>query len=332
VQYQNTLIRWHVNIGVPSENYNDNQMRERFERAAQYAWYASVQETAIDIDLIREAVTEIDTLIDRIGQGDLSLLDEARLHPYYVNTHPEVIMEVVGYVKSPLGAQGTHLLVDVGAATLDVAAFRVSRRDGEDVYPILKSKVDRFGSLMLHQARMAAVKMKIESTLNRIYHIEPVKPLPKPEHYQVGLYENDLRDLDLEFQDDCYKAIGSVVSYAKREGDPQSPAWRSTLPVFLCGGGSKDTIYSEVISKMSQALMDSLHEFQGFDLRSIPKPETLSAPLIAPPEYNRLAVAYGLSFSSEEIGEIISEGKVPAITVQRPMRDPSERFVSKDQM
>jgi hypothetical protein len=91
-------------------------------------------------------------------------------------------------------------------------------------------------------------------------------------------------------------------------------------------------LYGGVIKDMSQTLQQSMRDFQGFTVRGIPKPETLAAPLVAPTEYNRLAVAYGLSFSADEIGEIIPEGKVPPIALQRAASDPSDRFVSKDQV
>ena len=321
-----------MNIGIPSETYGDIKLRERFELAARVAWYVSVQEKIVDIDLIKEAFIKIDEVNLRVSAGDYSVLDEACRHPSYFATHPEVIMEVVGYVKSPLGEQGMHLLIDVGASTLDVASFRVGARDGEHFYPILKSKVGAFGSLMLHRERVDRVRLKIQTTLNAVYDVDPIKPLPPIKKYQVGLYEEDLQGIDTEFQTLCYKTIGDVVAYTKKNGDPFSSAWRSYLPVFVCGGGSKDKFYTDVVDSMSKKLSNALSEFNGFKILNIPKPETLHAPHILSTEYNRLAVAYGLSFSIDEIGEVIPESKVDTIKITKPDFDPTDRFIGAEMM
>ena len=54
--------------------------------------------------------------------------------------------------------------------------------------------------------------------------------------------------------------------------------------------------------------------FPGFILKEIPKPDQLYAPELPPHDYDRLAVAYGLSFSVNEIGEIIPESEVADIS------------------
>ena len=40
-----------------------------------------------------------------------------------------------------------------------------------------------------------------------------------------------------------------------------------------------------------------------FQFMEIPKPDNLHAPKLLPSEYHRLAVAYGLSFRCDDIGE-----------------------------
>jgi len=332
-QYANTELKWHVNIGIPSDNYDDKDLRARFESAAQVAWYASVQPQEVDIDLIKESIKDIEEKNRQLdGKGTIAL-DEAHLHPSYFSTHPEVIMEVVGYVKSPLGEKGTHLLIDVGASTLDVATFRVGQREGEDIFPMLRSKVARLGSTMLHKQRIAVVKSKIETAINRIYEIDSTKPLPSVKEYQIGFYEKDIEKLDKDFHSSCYKVIGEVVRDTRMNRDPSSTVWQGRLPVFVCGGGSKEKVYAEVVRQMGTALAGTIQDFQGFKVLSIPKPETLQAPNIAPDEYRRLAVAYGLSFSSDEIGEIIPESSIEDIEpFSPPEHDPDDRYIGPEKI
>jgi hypothetical protein len=261
-----------------------------------------------------------------------SVLDDAHLHRSYFSTHPEVVMEVVGYVKSPLGEQGTHLLVDVGASTLDVASFRVGHRDGENIYPMLSCKVAQLGTGMLHRKRMAMVKSKLENAINNIYSVEPIQPLPSVSEYSIGLCEKDIAEHDATFHADCRKVIGDVVKDTKLNRDAFSEVWTSKLPVFVCGGGSKEKIYKEIVQTISKSLSDSLMGFHGFKVLDIPKPETLQAPNIPPSEYRRLAVAYGLSFSNDEIGEIIPQSSVEDNGLAKRIVDYEDRFVGPEQM
>ncbi len=331
-QYAKTKIQWHLNIGIPSENYDNTRLRQRFELAAQIAWYASVQQQPIDIELIKSSFKEIETTNQQFDMQDNNALDDAHLHRSYFSTHPEVVMEVVGYVKSPLGGQGTHLLIDVGASTLDVASFRVGQRDGENIYPMLSCKVAQLGSGMLHKKRIEMVKSKLEVAINNIFSVEPIQPLPAVNEYKIGLCENDIEEHDIKFHAECRKVIGDVVRDTKLNRDAYSEVWTSKLPVFVCGGGSKEKIYKEIVQAISKSLSDALLGFQGFKVLDIPKPETLQAPSIAPNEYRRLAVAYGLSFSKDEIGEIIPQSAVEDNGIAKRIIDYEDRYVGPEQM
>ena len=71
--------------------------------------------------------------------------------------------------------------------------------------------------------------------------------------------------------------------------------------------------------------------FGGFVIKDIPKPEQLEAPDLPLQEYDRLAVAYGLSFTSFEIGEIIPESKISDIEYNERILDVDERYVGPEQ-
>ena len=45
--------------------------------------------------------------------------------------------------------------------------------------------------------------------------------------------------------------------------------------------------------------------FPGFEIKELPKPDSLEAVDIPPKEYHRIAVSYGLSFSEIDIGRIL---------------------------
>jgi hypothetical protein len=71
-------------------------------------------------------------------------------------------------------------------------------------------------------------------------------------------------------------------------------------------------------------------EIKGFDIKLIPNPDQIEAPDLPHLEYGRLAVAYGLSYTSLEIGEIIPESKVGDIQQRVKIQNFEDCFVSKD--
>jgi len=331
-QYENKGIQWYANIGVPSETYDDIRLRQRFEHILQIAWYASAQKREIDLGLIKESFQEINSTNSKMERGNTVILDDARLHPSYFSTHPEVIMEVVGYAKSPLGQRGTHMLIDVGASTLDVATFRVSQRDEEDLYAILSCKVAWFGSTMLHKKRIEDIKGKIRTAFLQINERDPTRPLLSVGGYQIGISKVDIEKVDEDFGKSCRKVIGEVVRETREKRDPNSEAWQGVLPVFVCGGGMKEKIYQDVVDGLSSSLANAFSSFQGFKVLKIPKPRTLEAPHIVPDEYSRLAVAYGLSFSSDEIGDIRSKKNVTNQLRDKQLKDHADRYVGAEQV
>ena len=329
-QYKNTKIFWYLNLGIPSRNYDDRNLRKQFEVMAQSAWFASAQEEEVSLHLLKNSFTTIREFIMKIEKEESVPESEDKLHPEYVTTHPEVIMEVVGYAKSPLRAEGAHLLIDVGASTLDTATFIITENDGEDMYPMLESRVEKRGTMMLHKLRMIAVKTKLEESINTLYNAKSTNPIPGKEQYQFNIGVNAIDEIDKDFKTKCREIVGDVLKKTKAKRDPNSHVWKSFLPVFLCGGGSSEEIYIDMVEELSRSLKASHVSFSGFRPLDIPMPDNLYAPEIPPNEYKRLAVAYGLSFSPDEIGEVVPESKVEDIQPINTSKDLDDRYISKD--
>jgi len=329
--YKRTHIHWHINLGIPSENYNDQAIRKTFQTIAMAAWRISRIDTIITIDDVKKTFSKADTHIATKGR-DISPDDYESLwlHPDFVNTHPEVIMEVVGYARSPLRTNGLHLLIDVGATTMDSATFIIHNQDGDDVFPLLETKVERFGTMVLHNNRIQTLKNSLQKTLQQINSIDPTNPLPDPIHYEIQAGKNDLSENDARFFRQCSAIIGEVIRTTKKRRDPRSGAWEKGLPVFICGGGGRLAAYREMIKDLGSRFAKSIIDFKDFTIKEIPKPDQLEAPELSPQEYDRLAIAYGLSFTSFEIGEVIPESKVSDIQREVKIRSIEDDFVSKD--
>lgn len=84
---------------------------------------------------------------------------EVTPHPA-IEVVPEVAAQAVGYARSTLRDPGLHLLVDVGATTLDICGFILHQAEGRDRYELLTTTVERLGALELHRERLGALSWK----------------------------------------------------------------------------------------------------------------------------------------------------------------------------
>ena len=180
---------------------------------------------------------------------------------------PEVIAEVAGYANSPLRNEGLHLLVDIGASTLDVCSFNLGPRqhEGDDRVPILTAHLELLGVEILRQKR------------------------------------GEGAEAEIEFKNNCKKVLTRTIGDLRSKRDPLSRCWNSTLPVFLCGGGSVMQVYQGVVSDAGEWLQRWVRSSDGIRQIQLPKPNSLDAE-IDDRSYHRLAVAWGLSQPSFNIG------------------------------
>jgi len=101
----------------------------------------------------------------------------------------------------------------------------------------------------------------------------------------------------------------------------------AVLPFMLCGGGRKIALYDQFIQKINGRSSSTSLRLKDLD---IPVPEGLENLGIGPEVYQRLSVAYGLSFL--DIGEVITSEMFPPrqpSVVETTYRD---GFVGKEQV
>jgi len=324
--YKTRRIYWQINLGIPSKNYDDKEMRDAFRTAALAAWRGSRHDDSIGIVQIKEYVQHAHHLMRQDNDMDD---DNLWLSPDLVNTHPEVIMEVIGYIKSPLRKNGLHILVDIGATTVDAASFIVHREDEEDVYPLLATNVEKYGTIELHRHRMTEIKKRLEENMRCINHINPMLSIPRTSHYEINVSTEIIQDIDNTFKRECHKIVGDIIHRTRMFKDPYSRSWNDGVPLFICGGGGRYPLYKDTIDELDSLLKRFTH-FNGFRIRTIPKPDDLKAPSLSPLDYDRLAVAYGLSFHVDDIGRIIPESKIKDLEKEDKILDTEKIFVSKE--
>ena len=309
--YRKTNLIWQVNIGVPSRSYDNELQLDTFKVLAIAAWQTALQEGPITLDFVQGAVKKSRQLVrDYKNNVDVEV-DERCLHPEDVEAVPEVIAEVVAYARSDLRREGTHLLVDVGASTLDVATFVLHTKDGADRFELLTTEVEQLGAFELHRQRIKDVAMQVERTLNHIVaEVDGISPLPDQDGY-LPIDHDHLSEIDRHFESKCDRLIGKIVHVTRTQRNPKAYVWDEggDLPVFLCGGGRDIPVYVNAVkSAVGRAARRT-----NPDLLSLARPHNLRADDLAPDEYNRLAVAHGLSTRRDRIGQVGSPAAIEDI-------------------
>ena len=108
----------------------------------------------------------------------------------------------------------------------------------------------------------------------------------------------------------CAMMYKYILFATKRYRAPNEDEWSvNPLPVLLIGGGRKHRIYIESVRDLSfWFTYQHIHNPHG--IRELPLPVT-ETPDGDPVAYERLAVAYGLSYRSLDIGEITAVDQIP---------------------
>jgi hypothetical protein len=293
--YGNSRIEWLINAGLPTDSYHNDALSETYQKVIHAAWRVSSIPGAVKIDLIESV------LLDEAREDDLNENVGHELHTDAISLLPEFVAQITGYVRSPLRQSDIHLLVDVGAGTLDVSVFNVHQVDGEDRFPILAKVVKPFGTRYLIQHRIDG------RDISSAREFGPFANVPCKAEFadKIGLSESELQALDGPFSAKVVKAVVDLLRYTKERRYRTSRHWTNGIPIFLCGGGSRCDFYTEIFQPQ-----DGI--FYRFPLREIklPKPGDLEAPGISRDEYDRVSVAYGLSFDPDDIGEIVRESEI----------------------
>lgn len=287
-------LRWALNIGIPSAGYNDENMRPTFGLVARAAWNLSLQP---DLPTLHTATKAL-----RIA-GDKSDSD------IDIDVVPEIAAEVVGYARSRLRSEGLHVMVDVGASTIDICGFVLHSRDGEDRYELLTALVKRLGIHDLHLRRMnkikstnACVKPSVPTSLS------PFMMIPNTGRKYINdpsdFLSKKLDEIDQDYVSECTTSLMSLIMAMRRYRDPYSSNWKSGLPVFVAGGGGQFSLVREAIKQAHERLINTQKDVAGIAAQRLPTLETLQNRDIPDSIAGRLAVAYGLSFDKFDIGQI----------------------------
>ncbi len=302
----NRSLRWELNLGCPTEPHENSEIVERFRHVARTAWWLAGRD-------------DLDEAAIRAAWDRRDLDTGLETQPGVV---PEFVAQIAGYLKSPQVTEGLHALIDVGAATLDVATFNVvlPKQDTVPRVPIFFSAVKQLGTHFLSHERHA--RLGLELVWNDATPIETAAEFVR----RHGRDVTEVDVIDVEFANRVASCIASVMNGTRTNarGDPRSAAWREGLPVFVTGGGSACEVYGRAIRESETKLKGwicSKERFRFIEMDLAPATSTDVDPAAAV----RLTVAIGLTEDAEDIARIVPHFDIEPITrtanALRPDRD-----------
>lgn len=311
-------IVWHLNMGIPSSNFKKEY----------FGLYRNIALAGWNLSTLRSGITLENA--SRFHSG-VNNNETMTIHPDLVNIIPEVAAEVVNYARSESRNGGLHVIIDVGASTLDVAGFELYEKTGKDNYSLIETQVRRLGAYRCHLARLKEIKrlIQLEYAFDEIFADPSYQVNQKLEDYLPKIKLGSLSERDFRFRQKVRKCIGHVLSCLHNKSDPYAKSWDTGLPIFLCGGGQFVDLYQTVLQDIFADWQKS-NSSMRFKVSQLDcKPTNFYGDGVA---FHRLAVAYGLSFPKDEFGEIWPKPKKRKIKLAAKGDLSEDRYIRKEDM
>lgn len=321
--FERYRIHWSVNMGLPAAIDDSPHLRTSFDTAFRAAWLLAGRNEPVTLAAAEKSCADFTK----------GLFPEHEM-PFEMMLLPEVIAEVLGYSRSRFRREGLHFLVDVGASTLDVCSFNIMTQDGADKFPIFTADVKELGTTHLHRRRIsgavAGARAHADDTHDTHDPLHPISSNLEDYVAPAGELKSAVEAAQRDFVNDCQTTIQQTIVDVRRYRDPNSPHWSENIPLFFCGGAKQVACYREAVEPLNDWIRSYVHSCQGVSIAELPKPESLEAD-IAEDAYHRLAVAWGLSQDSLNIGEYVRPSAIEDIARAQP-RDIGPAYVGKDQV
>ena len=303
--YKNTKIFWQLTLGLPAANYDDHHIVTRFRKLAMAAWWLSLSNNK---HLETKEVTEI---CSRVRKKTFTNNSECPLYHVSFDVIPELSAQIYGFLTSTKfdpEARNIFMIIDIGGGTIDTSIFHVQRSRGKVDFKFYASFVGFNGVSNLHAYRIdwletMSKQKKIGSKLDKILGqigrpTDFLGAIPESiSDYIEGLQLDFTQPLEspdeIFFNDRVKKQILADTLSTAINNTNRVYEYFKGMPVFICGGGSRMKYYKKIESVLRPHPNASWFDYHS---RKLEVPDILEAPGVIRENFDRLSVAFGLSF------------------------------------
>jgi hypothetical protein len=166
-----------INIGIPVAVRDDERAFAEFSRIVATSYKLAAHANKLRLNKIKTELAVAPTTL-----------------PGFLQLVPELTAAIAGYAADPMVQPGAHMLIDVGASTLDLVAFNLQ---AEQKAAVFTAGVDLFGSGALQVAREAGVPDEVFT--QACFHLfHEVYGKAKADHRAPSLFKLGRRKLPVQ--------------------------------------------------------------------------------------------------------------------------------------
>jgi len=285
-RYGRYPIDWSVNVGLPLTDVKNHKLTHLYNQVLHTAWVISVLPGPVTLNRVRQYMNIDNTAFDAFPAVYKSRI----ITKECIVALPSIAAQVFGCAHSHTESKGLHQLIDIGAGTFHIATFDCGDSD-ETHCSLYSSAAEAIGVCYLLKRRYENLQLADDE-------INLFKDIPDTHTFSQT---HDLTDKDIQFADTLYsgdvaKLINKVLDETREQHCPDSIFWESGIPTVFCGGGA----HLEILKNIQHSFENkpSPHKIQttGFGV-----PDDLMVENLPDQFFDRLSVAYGLSFSLDKI-------------------------------
>lgn len=291
-RYGHFLLSWTINAGLPVDiaGSDDNtELAGIYKQLIHTAWIISVLPGPVTLNRVRQYMGVDNSAFAAFPPVYRAMLIDREA----INTFSGCCGQICGYVNSPRCDLDLHMLIDVGAATINIATFAVKKatdNNRKNTCLLYACAIEPFGVNNLLDRRYDSLKLP-DREINLFKDIPDLATFSQVH----GLTEKEVRFADVLYSGDVARLINRVLDETRRYC-PDAPAWEGGVPTFVYGGGAHLEIVQSIIH--SHENKSPPHNIRSIWLNP---PDDLMAEHLPKNAYDRLSMAYGLSFEPEEI-------------------------------
>ncbi|MEM8614353.1 MAG: hypothetical protein AAGF93_20215 [Cyanobacteria bacterium P01_H01_bin.105] len=281
--FENQTVHWSVNIGVPAA-YCDSPALARFHRVLSLAWvlkHSPLEPVKFTLSKLQQLSTHIQDWMDtNVNPDSLDCI-----------TTPEITAAAWSFLSSQAAQDGFYTLFDIGDGTLDGSAFRFWRDEGTRHLDIYETEVKPLGVSALIKQAADELDSSFESVRQSLSSSNDLE-------FQQQIHNSKSRNRVQRL------VAGIVIGGNKRHHTARGSLTKddigTKLRVLVGGGGSNIPFFQGAIESTHGDFNHKNSGIPSYQLKEIPAPENLATNGLAPKEFGRFTVAYGLCMLAYE--------------------------------
>jgi hypothetical protein len=300
---------WSMNVGLPASTWDKADTATLYKRLSVAGWNLGAAPGPITLAAAR-------SILESVSSGAAST--PTGIDAEMVEAFPEFGAQVHSYRSSAQRQKDLHLLVDVGAGTVDIVTFHIGEENESEINCILEPLVKKLGTHILLGYRAQAAALKDLTWTDTIARMNQA-----PFEGTFCLFPGSLNSVQEYFCDLLHGSIRKVLHETKMVRYETSPRWEQGVPYFLTGGGRD-------VDAFQTALLKTAAGRKMIEM-SLPVPENVLLGKLLARDFHRLSVAHGLSSPAENLAKTLRKSEVPDL--QRPRAnnrsDYRDRYIEK---